>query len=179
MYTRTYVCTLDPALGSSAIVGLIIRRVYTRATIGGVEGHREGGEGPAEPIKQVPDLYPSLPHPARSPRRATPRHSRGPKTRGQYQGSSLRGSIVPPSLPPSLLSAILVPSSSCRHFVDPFARFVPGQARLARSRVPSPVRLSVPLPDRRPVHCTTAASVQCGRARKRVLRGFRYLDSRE
>jgi len=52
----------------------------------------------------------------------------------------------------------------------------PGQARLARSRVPSPVRLSVPLPDRRPVHCTTAASVQCGRARKRVLRGFRYLS---
>lgn len=79
------------------------------------------------------------------------------------------------SLPP----ATPVPSSSCRHFVDPFARFVPGQARLARGRVPPPVRLSVPSSDRRPVHCTTAASVQRGRARKSFT-GFQVsLDSRE
>jgi len=53
--------------------GLITRRVYTRATIGSVEGHRERGEGPAEPIKQVPDLSlspSSSPCPFSSPRHA-------------------------------------------------------------------------------------------------------------
>lgn len=86
-----------------------------------------GEEGPAEPIKQVPELY--IPLSLILPvLHAMPRHSRGPKTRGQYQGSSPRGSIVPPSLPPCREPRSLFILPSFRRLVRQVCAR-PGQAR--------------------------------------------------
>jgi len=158
-------------------VGLITRRVYTRATIGGVEG----GEGPAEPIKQVPDLSCSLLLLSLLLGTPLPRHSRGPKTRGQYQGSSPRGSILPPSFLPSRSPrSIFILPSFRRPVRQVCARPGLHVAVYHRPFVPSSVRRPLARcgAARRPVHCTTAArrGSVVGPPRKSFHGSFRYLS---
>lgn len=187
-YVRTYVRSilLSVRARSWAHGGLNNKtRIHTRATIGGRRGASRGRGRPCGAHKASPRLISlSSSHPARSPRHAMPRHSRGPKTRGQYQGSSPRGSIVPPSLPPSrgaLPRSLFILPSFRRPVRQVCAR--PGQARswpctTARSSVRPPRPAGAA---RRGGRCIAPRQRRCSVVgHEKVFAGFQVsLDSRE